>query len=394
MTRFAIIEVDPRSKFENAYTIRQLVKAYITRVIGIKDSDVSEYVSAYRKLEGLLQNERANNVKRYNRKNFIVRSRSEALAATKLRQAYSFARDGKFDDADRLISSCKVLVPDYFELYRAEAFVAFEGGDVSRASDAFEAALDLDSSQPQLHFWYAGFISRALAMYEKAGDHYAIALNMDPDSPEVIRESIRNNFFQYKFEEAYKLIEKLNNLNLRDMRDRRVNADIEAQLFVRWSEFHVRNDDFESALEKICSLLSCLCGVDVALVDQTYIDHLAKISPTLNIIRRSGRVSRLDLVDEIEAKISEISKIVLGDHASTTDNKVGSRQLGVLKDAGRQEKYGFLRDVAGIDTFVHSADVEHSVWVSMCGGADVHYDVISNADGRLKAVNVRLRADG
>ena len=60
--------------------------------------------------------------------------------------------NAEFDKADRLISEAKLSNPGYFEVYRADAFVACEAKDIFRAIAAYETALEFGDDQPQRTF--------------------------------------------------------------------------------------------------------------------------------------------------------------------------------------------------------------------------------------------------
>ncbi len=390
LTRFSLVEIDHRMKYERSYILRPLIKSYITRVLGVDESTSSSLIQRFRQIDGLLQTERdGRKILRYDRKSYTVRSRSEAIAASRLRVAYSASRRGDFEGADKIISECKISVPDYFEVYRTEAFIAYEGGDIHRANAAYESAIELTDSQPQLHFWYSGFLQRAVSAYKEAEEHLDIALSLDPDRPEVIRECARIRFFRYDFDGAQQFIDRLKTLKFASLRDETIAADLEAQLYAREADHLSLNGDYRGSITALQKLFKHLKETDAVVIDRSFVEHVSKVLPVLDHIRRSGAAIGSEDVDLLQQKIEDLRTAVLG--SEDGESEISFRRTGELKEKGRQENFGFLRAVDGQETFVHATDVDESLWELMCAGRAVTYDILVTPEGKAKASNVMLR---
>lgn len=392
LSRFSLIEVDQKMKYERSYILKPLIKSYITRVLGIGETVSSDYIRRYRQIEGMLQNERDNRKPfRYDRKSFTVRSRSEAIAAAKLRIAYSACRRGDLDTANKLLNECKIAVPDYFEVYRTEAFISYENGDVPRANLAYETALELADNQPQLHFWYSGFLQRALSAYAEAAEQLDLAHNLDPERPEIVRESARVRFFMYDFKGAQSYIDKLKTLEFPSLKDEIIAADLEAQLYAREADHLSLNGDYRGAIAALGKLFNHLNGTDDVVIDRSFVEHVSKVIPVLDQVRRSGVALGKDDIDLLEDKIYSLRNKVLGLEVNRATDTEGSRRAGELREKGRQNNFGFIREPSGVETFVHSSDVGEDLWREMCEGRSVTFELFKMADGKLKAVNIELR---
>lgn len=391
LSRFSLIALDQSTKYERAYNLRPLVKVYITRVLGVSDELSSQYLLRSRQIEGMLQSERGSRAShRYDRKSYVVRSKTEAIAASNLRKAYSRARQRHNEEADRIIDECKIIAPDYFEVYRTEAFVAYEFGDIARAISAYDTALEIDPSQPQLHYWYSGFLQRALEDYKASEEQLSLAMALDPDRPEVLREYARVKLFQYDFDGASEVIAKLKSLEFKSIKDETIAADLEAQIYARDADQAVRNGDFRRALTAIVKLFDHLNETDSVVIDRSFVEHVQKVIPVLDDIRNSGVSVDNAEVALLENKIDALARAVFGSANSSIENKTG-RRVGNLKEDGRQAHFGFLVDVEGTETFVHRSDVPRPVWELMCKGEAVFYSITQTADGRERATNVTLR---
>ena len=108
---------------------------------------------------------------------YTVRSRSEAIAATHLAQAFYLSEKGETEKALQIIEDLRVTTPEYFEIYRVTAYIQAEAGDVISAQQNYDTAIDIASDQPQVFHWCAGFAMRHLQDSAKASELFEEALN-------------------------------------------------------------------------------------------------------------------------------------------------------------------------------------------------------------------------
>jgi tetratricopeptide (TPR) repeat protein/cold shock CspA family protein len=302
---------------------------------------------------------------------------------------------GEFANDPSSFLSKSLSSPGYFEVPRTEAFVAYRSGDATRANAAYETALELAPEQPQLHAAYAGFLMRSLGDYATAKKHFEVALDIDPESSALLREAARNYFFLYEFEAAAELITRAWAVKRETFKDEIVLADLQCQLYIRNAERLNQKGDPRSAVENLKRLLLFLKTVDINIVDMTLIEHLRKVLPTVEALRRSPAVAGEDCLDEIRGAVSDL--ILKGTpiaiqrtvQPALIDQETDSRS-GTLKLKGRQPNFGFLVDAWGAETFVARVEVESVVWNDMCAGRPVSFSLTRDDQGRPRATRVTL----
>jgi len=105
------------------------------------------------------------------------------------------------------IEALKISCPEYFEVYRTSAGIHVKGGDLQAAISDYETGIEVDSQQPQLYFWFGGFLMRYMDDFDGAAKMFTKALELDPSSGAILREAARNEFFASRFERAQELVE-------------------------------------------------------------------------------------------------------------------------------------------------------------------------------------------
>jgi LuxR family glucitol operon transcriptional activator len=242
------VERDHKWGDERVYVLKPFVRSYIARVIRRLPAEANAILARYRGIEAAFQVERGQ-FERYETNSFVVRSRSEAVAARRLRHIVALLIRYKFEEAEAILRDLKITSPDYFEIYRVEAFLAERQGDLSRAKSSYETGLELDDDQPQMHYRFALFLGRAFAEHELAFLHFSKALDLDSDTFILYREIIRNRFFEYDFKMAQNYIDQVMRIDSKTIKERIVINDLQAQRFYREAEILIRRRDFESAAD-------------------------------------------------------------------------------------------------------------------------------------------------
>ena len=144
-----------------------------------------------------------------------------------------FIFEGDHESAGRLLDDLLIVAPDYFEVHRVAAFNAFRMGDFVAARNHYETAIEIEPRQPQLWYWYGGFLVRALGDYAKASEVYVRGLELDSSSSAIYREAARNMLFAGRFEEAQAYIDSALGLDGNTLKDDVILHDLRAQLFIR-----------------------------------------------------------------------------------------------------------------------------------------------------------------
>lgn len=383
LQRFAFLEQDSRGEFERTFQLRQFAKAYLARVVPQVAGASEEMSRRYARFEGEYQAQRgAATRNRFSLAAYDIRSRAELLAASELRRAVQLNNYGNFTEADGLIDSLKVSDPSFYEVYRTEAYISAKRGDFARAHLAYETAVDLEPDKTQLLCFYAGFLMRAQE-HERADEVLSRALELDPDEAVLLREAARNKFFRYDFAAAQDLIDRVWRLPFRSLKDEVIVNDLQIQLYTRKIWHHVDSGNPKEALVAAEGLAEFLTNMDVRLMDEPMLAHLLRVGPALVRLERFQEFDPKDIVGKLRRQVSDVLGEING-HAGDLKSEVGE-----MKTVGRQPNYAFLRNVDEIDTFVSRQEVSEDLWQQMILGTMVQYDVVTNAEGKTKAVNIR-----
>lgn len=390
LMRFGLIERSESSEYERLYSLKPFARSYISRVLRITPKDADEILARYRGIGSAFQEERgAGKRNRYDIRAFTVRSRSEALAARRLRHAVNCALRGYFEDATNIINEMKISSPEYFEVHRTLAFIQYRQGDVTGALASYEAAIDLAKDQPQLNFFYGGFLMRSYGDFAAARDQFDLALKVDPNETAVLREASRASFFLYDFERAQDHIESAWRAGFKTFRDEIIVNDLHAQLYVRQAVHLFETGDLRGAQDAVRKLHDFLIAVKPEVIDDTMIGHISNV---LRVVESISRLAIADLVmlENTTCLINRLSPHHQNNVIKTTPtSETIYDQSGELKQQGRTPTFGFLRDAFGNDTYVHRSNVNATLWRDMCAGKTVRYDIHSDGS-RTWAENVAL----
>ncbi|WP_332681763.1 tetratricopeptide repeat protein [Bosea sp. (in: a-proteobacteria)] len=387
LLRFALVERDHKWGDERVYVLKPFVRSYIARVIKRVPAEASAILSRYRGVEAAFQVERGH-FERYETNSFVVRSRSEAVASRRLRHAIALLVKYKFEEAEAIVSDLKVTSPEYFEIYRVEAFLAERQGDVTRAKSSYETGVELGDDQPQMHYRFALFLGRAFGDHPAAFDHFSRALDLDRDTFILYREMVRNRFFEYDFVSAQQYIDQVKNLDLKSVKERIVINDLQAQRFYREADILLRRKEFGAAADSLKALSSFLETVDESLVDSKFVEHLGRVFSLVDQIKRSNWVpGRHGELDDLVGIIERFSPI-----DSSIEIKSAKTEIytGNLKKEGLKPEYGFLKDVTGREVYVKRDRISPSVWTDMCAGRTVQFQIAVTGWGATYAINVDL----
>lgn len=395
LVRFALIEGDRAGESEYLYGTKPFVRSYLRNSLRTTNAEERDVVARYRTIEAAFQAEQGRNRgNRYDLRSFTVRSRSEALAARRLRHAMTLALKDRCSDAFDIVSELKISAPGYFEVLRTEAFVSYRANDTARANTAYIAALDLAEDQPQLHAAYAGLLMRSFGDYVGASDHYRRALELDGDSAFLLREAARNYFFLYEFDDAQLMLDRSWAKPRPTHKDEIFLADLQIQLYVRNAEFLNTKGDPCGASDALLNLAKFITGLQANVMDTTLLDHLRKALSVIDVTKRSSAHNAGESLQRLSRIIEDIILLsypsAVAAMARNFSTVVEEANTGTLKERGRQENYGFIVDAWGNETFVSKSEVEAIVWSDMCSGRAVSFMRVPDSIGRLRARNILL----
>jgi Tfp pilus assembly protein PilF/cold shock CspA family protein len=382
LTRFGLVEFEDLSNSERTFRLRPFVKSYVIRVVSPSREKIKKCQTRFQKVQARFEISRsAQAFDKYNARNHLVRTKGEAVAEGKLRDLTRALFDDKPDAVERGLEELKISDPGYFEIYRFEAFVAYTWGDIPRATDAYEAALEYGEDQPQLHFFYGGMLLRA-GQADLASQQFAKALELDPDAAPVLREAARTEMRRSKFDVAKNYLTRAEINRGHSFKERALITDLWVQYYQRYVDYLCRNDAAARADELCGEFFDFLAVQDSHLFDNTIRDHIFKIEQSLQIISKDGRVRSSNytaLRRWIKDELVEAEKIGGGPDG---------RHIGVLKPLGRKPTFGFIVTREGSEFFVASATVDPETWQWLQDDQAVEFSVRTKTDGRTEAYDI------
>lgn len=388
LLRFALVQRDDNGG-ERLLRLSNFVKAYITRILPANIEFTQLVLRRYRAIESSFQIERGQiALNRYDTRYFTVRNRSETLVSRKLKQVARYVNQGRILEAEELLTAQKAVAPDYFEVYRVEAFLATRESDIQRASAAYVSAIELSNGEPQIYLAYAIFLTKHIMDYAGAYKYYNRALEIDPKSLTIYVSAILNAFFNYDFVFANDLLKKAKATSELKFKDNIVISDLTTQLFHRQADYLFRAGDFDGAEVALRSLLMHLSGAERYCFDEKHVEHLNKVLRLIGELRR-GYFPASDILNDLEQFILLLSS---GSDAKLAIGESDLR-LGNLREEGRNPTFGFLRDQFGEDTYLGRNSVSEQVWASACEGHLIKFR-ISYLNGRKFATDVIVEYRG
>ncbi|MBB3162236.1 tetratricopeptide repeat protein [Rhizobium laguerreae] len=377
LLQYSLIERTTENMHETSYQIRPFARSYIIRVLDLSPQDSNSIISKYKSVSSTFQSEQgAAHRDRYSIRSFTVRSPSEALAVQKLRKAAVLAKERFFEEAITLLEDAKISNPEYFEVYRAEAFVYFRQSDFARAKLSYEAAVELAGDQPQIFYFFGGFLLRAYDDFDGAQEAFGRALELDPSSNEIQRELARTNIYAHRFEQAHKLLAEAQERGVRNSREATILTDLRIQAYTRNLEYLLARSLHPEVASIVCEYNAFMRTVKRETLDPTMIGHLFSSLATIRKIERTvDKAEASALADSISALLPALD---------------GQGSVGRLKENGRKPTFGFLADPFGTETYVARSAVGDVLWEAMCEGNPVRYQVTRRADGKTQAENIVL----
>lgn len=389
LLKFTILDIENIDDLEVNYKIKPFARAYVNRILKIENEDRDKIISKFRKLKSVFEIEKsARGRSRYDTRYFTVRSTSEALAVQKLKCALRLSAKEDFQGALDVLALVKISHPDYFEVYRADAFVKIRHNDITGANVSYETAVDLAPEVSQIHYFYGGFFLRSYNDCKSAIKHLGVAHDLDPESIEIKRELARVKMFDFDFVGADEILAEGLNQDFANLRSKLIFSDLRVQNFQRMIEnFTITgiNADLDQPMEDFTIFLKT---IDPAIVDETMLQHLKK---ALNIIKCISTKSdnKNILLDEILNLINTSSSKFISDN-SDTSNTLINNVIGSLKEHGRKPTFGFLVDTSGREAFFPKSSVSDLIWEDLCSGDTAKYDIKTDDEGRPTAVNIKI----
>ncbi|MXO71442.1 tetratricopeptide repeat protein [Alteraurantiacibacter buctensis] len=381
LSRFALVEFSDLPNSERTFRLRPSVRSYIVRISNPAKDEMEIYQRRFQKIQSRFEIRRANqDFNRYEIRNYVVRTKGEAVAEAKLRDLHRSLQRGLTEEVEKGIEELKISAPGYFEVYRFEGYAAYVWSDLPRSIEAYEAALEYGPKQPQLHFFLGGMLLRA-GYAADAALQFAEALTLDPDAAPVLREAARAEMRECRFDIAKSYLTRADALSGPTFKETALIIDLWVQFYQRKIDFFVGNEALSLAEDECGNFVSYLESEGTRAFDDTIVDHVLKVLPCLKALISDRRI------DAVNARRLQewINNEIYHENPHSFED---GRFFGGLKLRGRQENFGFLEVRDGREFFIARQNVTPDVWGWLLQGGAVEFSVRNKPDGRTEAYDV------
>lgn len=385
LLRFGLLEQSD-DRLDQTYRLRNFARSYISRQTNLKPADVSSIISRLRSIDNTYSNETISGTHdRYNIKTYVVTSKSDAVAVQKLRSAAMACIRGDFSSAEAILEHLKITNPNYFEVFRVEAFIAAKQLDYPRAIDSYEVAVEIGGDQPQLRYFYSSFLSKEVHDHEGAYKQIVAALDIDPSNPKLLMEAARIAMGCLDFAKAKSHLDGVESDLILSPREIASFIDIRASFYTRCINYSLDKATANHAADCLSDLVKFLRGVKIVDVDIRGLETFSRLGSALSrLADRNPTIGG----EELGAARKNLECIVPR-ITCTPESSVGIL-IGKMKPDGRQNSFAFLEAEGEDDTFIHRSDVEAFTWDEMISGRFVRFDRIVTTDGKYRAGNISL----
>lgn len=385
LLRFGLLEQSD-DRLDQTYRLRNFARSYISRQTKLKPKDVTSIHSRLRTIENTYNIETiSGNQDRYNIKTYVVSSKSDAVAVQKLRSAALACIRGDFILAESILENLKVTNPNYFEVFRVEAFIAARQLDYPRAIDNYEVAVEIGGDQPQLRYFYSTFLSREVQDHEGAYQQIIAALDIDPQNSTLLFEAARIAMSCLKFDKAKMHLDDVAHESIISPRQVASFIDVRTNLYIRYINYSLDKNTANEAAAWLSNLTDFLHGINIIDVDIRGLETFSRLNSALD---RLADRNPTDRAAELVAVRNLL--VALLPNITTNQDSAAGVLIGKMKIEGRQSSFAFLESEGEVDTFIHRSEVEAVTWSELTTGRFVRFDRIETPDGKFRASNVSL----
>jgi LuxR family transcriptional regulator, glucitol operon activator len=274
------------SVYETRYILTELARSYLTRARPVPTSRAAEIEQRRRRLAALMEDHHRPTGEIYDMRTLKPRNKRDLVAVRKLQDVQKHILKRMYVEAEEKLDELKELMPDYFEVYRVDAFLKYQMGRVVEAREAYDIAIDLEPRHAPLRLFYAGFIIRSGGSATDALAHLEAGFEIDPKSVALRSELCRVLMIVHEFDRSRSLLEELHKARqAMSSFDRRKFEDLRLQYCVRVSEDLCRRREYAMALEALQELKDVFESVPTAVLDGKMRKRLGKVAPTVSVLK-------------------------------------------------------------------------------------------------------------
>ena len=170
----------------------------------------------------------------------------ERIAAVLLSQALDQHRND-VSAARKKVEEARRLLPTFGEIYRVSSLIEASDGELYRASEELDRAVDCDPESTIIRYTYAQFLIKQLEDFDGALAHLEVAEKRDRGSAPLRSAKALVLSRLGRCAEAARLYEALlENIEERPRRWRVATRDQAAETYRRWAELDLKNRDIAS----------------------------------------------------------------------------------------------------------------------------------------------------
>lgn len=377
------------SSFETYYEMSEMSRRYLTKQHPASSEEYESLNRRKRQMTAAREQFEANQERNpYSFYSLAVRSKSDIITAKYLSDALRSANQNDYESAETLVSEARSLAPEYYEVYRIDAIIQTQMGNLTAARNHYESALELEPKSAPLRKWYGEFLLKYLDDAIAALVQIEMAIALDPNSIEILISQALTNMYLQRFEGATEIlkvviVERKNDV---DFWNYRKAYDIFLECIYREAESLVDRRKVADALDKIELLLTEYQRCPVETVDIKMKEKLSKSSDlAMRCARQEAGSENEKRADTLAADLHRALYTVEG--SLTIDGQIA--QNGEISSI--HPGYAFIRFDARHTVFVHRSEFpSSSTWQNLAIGQKVACYIVKDEKGRDKAIQVRL----
>ncbi len=378
------------SSFESRFGLAELARKYLQKHHPLAPEEHKKYIKKRQDLNFSRQEldaERKSDV--YSALSIAQSSNSDVIVARYLIEALKHVKGWHLDDAENAVIRAKELAPEYFEVFRVDAWVKNAKGNTVGAQESYDAAIELEPNWAPLRLFYGQFLLRAFNDLDGAMTQLDIASKLDPVAYPIKIEATRVLLYRGDFDDSRKRVCEI--LAATDIPEwaRRKAYDLYLQSFQREAEFAVGRHDLTRVTAALANLWSAFCKCPDGLVDVIMKEKLKKgvaIADRCCRVLEEGnaRSSLVAIRNEMERAAG--GRTLSPDNLRSPPLSENARR-GKIKRLIFDKGFGFIAGDDGTDYFFHKSAVRDGMWLTLEEGLPVLFD-LSGKETKISRLQV------
>jgi LuxR family glucitol operon transcriptional activator len=325
----------------------------------------------------------------YNLNNIAIPDKSFRVVAKYLSDALKTIKKENFNEAWVLIEKAKSIEPNYYEVYRVEAYYYVQNNDIFPARASYEIALDIDSSSAPLRYFFGGFLMRKYNDNEEALKHFKKGYELDNNSLFKI-EIIRAYLYLHEFDKALHEIELL--IPLKDQLDERgkmILASLNLQYFKRKGEYLINQREYSAGINSLGDMIEYFKELPIIYQDET---NKKNVRSAFSSYKRAINAvyGSQEMPDKVETTLQAF-EVMEQEKSNKQISDSQGRLNGIIVKMKHEEKYGFIKSESGDKYFFHRDYLEQPTNFEELveNKTLVKFESMENKKG-LNAINVSM----